>query len=84
MRAAFRVDASGRLLGVLLLGLALAALAAPAAQAQPFGVWVTFTGQPTLGYINIPGSNPSLTGSNLAGLWTSDRPRLGHPTLVLG
>ncbi|MFL6262016.1 MAG: LamG domain-containing protein [Thermoanaerobaculia bacterium] len=56
MRSVHGVHASERFLGILLCVLALAALAAPAAQAQPFGVWVTFTGQPTLGYINIPAS----------------------------
>lgn len=54
MRAIRGAHASGRFLGILLLGLALAALAAPAAQAQPFGVWATFAGDPTNGYINIP------------------------------
>lgn len=52
MRSIFGVRTSGYVLGALLLGL----LAAPAAQAQPFGVWLTFTGQPTLGYVNIPHS----------------------------
>ncbi|HEY3572107.1 MAG TPA: LamG domain-containing protein [Thermoanaerobaculia bacterium] len=56
MRAIRCVHASGRFLGILLLGAALAVLAAPAAQAQPFGVWATFTGQPAVGYINIPPS----------------------------
>lgn len=45
----------------LLPALALAFLAVPAAQAQPFGAWATFSG-PTNGYVSIPDSaalNPS-------------------------
>ncbi len=52
MSSLFNARASGRVLGVLLLGVVLAALAAPAAQAQPFGAWATFSG-PTNGYINV-------------------------------
>jgi concanavalin A-like lectin/glucanase superfamily protein len=37
--------------------LALALLGAAAANAQPFGIWLTATGQPTLGYVNVPASS---------------------------
>ncbi|HET9212923.1 MAG TPA: LamG domain-containing protein [Thermoanaerobaculia bacterium] len=66
MRWISAVRPPGRSLHVLLLAMALTALAAPAAQAQPFGAWVTFTGQPTLGYINIPAS----TALNPTGAFT--------------
>jgi hypothetical protein len=39
--------------GALIAALALAALLSPAAQAQPFGAWLTLSG-PTNGYINVP------------------------------
>jgi hypothetical protein len=71
MRAVHGAHASGRFLGILLLGAALAALAAPAAQAQPFGAWATFSG-PTNGYINIPDSaalNP--TGAITIEAWVN-------------
>jgi hypothetical protein len=42
--------------GILLLGLALAILAVPAAQAQPFGAWMTLSG-PTNGYVNVADSS---------------------------
>jgi hypothetical protein len=47
---------SGRLLGILTLGLALALSLAGGAAAQPFGGWLTFTGYPTHSYISIPHS----------------------------
>jgi hypothetical protein len=71
MRAIRGLRAPGRFLGILLLGVALAALAAPAAQAQPFGAWATFSG-PTNGYINIPDSaalNP--TGAITIEAWVN-------------
>lgn len=43
----------GRLLGVMLTAFALAAFLVPAAQAQPFGAWLTLTG-PASGYVNVP------------------------------
>jgi len=52
MRSVFK----GRIPGALLLVGILAVLAAPAAQAQPFGAWATFSG-PTNGYINVPDSS---------------------------
>ncbi|PYQ55901.1 MAG: hypothetical protein DMF53_27125 [Acidobacteria bacterium] len=72
MRAVHGAHASGRFLAILLLGVALAVLAAPAAQAQPFGVWATFAGQPTIGYINVPNDaalNP--TGAFTIEAWVS-------------
>jgi hypothetical protein len=51
--------------------MALAVLAAPVAQAQPFGAWATFSG-PTTGYINIPDSaalNP--TGAITIEAWVN-------------
>ncbi|HSS75457.1 MAG TPA: LamG domain-containing protein [Thermoanaerobaculia bacterium] len=44
----------GALLGALMAALVVAALLSPAAaQAQPFGAWLTLTG-PTSGYVNVP------------------------------
>ena len=42
-----------RLLGVMLAAFSLAAILSPAAQAQPFGAWLTLTG-PASGYVNVP------------------------------
>jgi hypothetical protein len=71
MRSFRAVPTPGRLLSILLLGVALSALAAPAAQAQPFGIWLTLSG-PTLGYVNIPAS-PALnpTGAFTFEAWVS-------------
>jgi hypothetical protein len=73
MRAVHGVRASGRFLGTLLLGVALAALAAPTAQAQPFGVWATFAGDPTSGYINVTNNTAALnpTGAFTFEAWVS-------------
>jgi hypothetical protein len=48
---------TGRFVGFFLLAIALAMLAAPAAQAQPFGGWLELNG--TSGYIEVP-ANPVL------------------------
>jgi len=55
MNAVSRSARMGRqlFLGALLAALALATLFSPAAQAQPFGAWLTLTG-PTSGYVNVP------------------------------
>lgn len=56
---------------VLVLVLALAGLAAPA-QAQPFGAWLTLTGNPTHGYVRVPHAaalNP--TGAFTFEAWVS-------------
>lgn len=45
----------GLFLGALVAAFILATLLSPAAQAQPFGAWLTLPG-PTNGYINIPSS----------------------------
>jgi hypothetical protein len=69
MSAVHGLRAPGRFLGIFLLGVALAALAAPAAQAQPFGAWATFSG-PTNGYINVPDSSAlSPTGAITIEAW---------------
>jgi len=54
---------TGRCPGFFLLALALAVLAAPAAQAQPFGGWLTLTGEPSQGWIEVP-ANPVLNPTN--------------------
>jgi hypothetical protein len=67
MRSVFK----GRIPGALLLVGILAVLAAPAAQAQPFGAWAHFSG-PTHGYIEILNSaalNP--TGAFTVEAWVS-------------
>lgn len=73
MRAVHGFCASGRFLGILLLGLVLAVLAAPAAQAQPFGVWATFAGDPTSGYINVTSNTAALnpTGAFTFEAWVA-------------
>ncbi len=69
MKSALVRRASGSRLGILLLGFALAVLAVPAAQAQPFGAWMTLSG-PTNGYVTVPDS-PSLdfTGAITIEAW---------------
>lgn len=63
---------SGRWLGVLALGIALAALLPGAAGAQPFDSWLDFAGNPMHGYVRVPHSaalNP--TGAFTFEAWVS-------------
>ncbi|HKI04501.1 MAG TPA: LamG domain-containing protein [Thermoanaerobaculia bacterium] len=63
---------SGRFIGLLLLGLTLAVLVSPAAQAQPFGGWLILTGEPSDGWIEVPANatlNP--TGAFTFEAWVS-------------
>jgi hypothetical protein len=56
MNSVFVRRTSGNLMGILLLGFALAIFAVPAAQAQPFGTWLQLAGNPNHGYVAIPHS----------------------------
>lgn len=55
MNSVFVRRTSENLMGILLLGFALAIFAVPAAQAQPFGTWLQLAG-PAHGYVAIPAS----------------------------
>ena len=54
MKSVCGVRVPGRLPGILMLTLALAASLSSAASAQPFGGWLTFPGYPATGYVEIP------------------------------
>lgn len=57
MRSVRGLQTPGRVLGILLLGMALGLVLPGLASAQPFGGWVTFAGSPTSSYISIPHSD---------------------------